>query len=51
MPPVELGETEAAAAVELAAVEVVGSLPSPRADEVALTTPGVGDTVAFMIGG
>jgi 3-isopropylmalate dehydrogenase len=47
----ELGETEAAEAVERAVAEVAGSLPSLRAGEMGLTTSGVGDRVASLVGG
>ena len=47
----ELGETEAADAVERAVAEVAGSLPSLRAGEMGLTTSGVGDRVTSSVGG
>ena len=47
----ELGETEAADAVERAVAEVAGSLPSLRAGEMGLTTSAVGDRVASLVGG
>ncbi len=47
----ELGETEAAEAVERAVAEVAGSLPSLRAGEMGLTTSGVGDRVVSSVGG
>ncbi|GMQ85355.1 MAG: 3-isopropylmalate dehydrogenase [Acidimicrobiia bacterium] len=47
----ELGETEAAEAVERAVAEVAGSLPSLRAGEMGLTTSGVGDRVASLVAG
>ena len=47
----ELGETEAAEGVEQAVAEVAGSLPSLRAGEMGLTTSGVGDRVASLVGG
>lgn len=45
----ELGETEAADAIESAVAEVAGSLPSLRAGEMEATTSEVGDRVAELV--
>ncbi len=45
----ELGETEAATAVETAVARIAGSLPSLRAGEMGLTTGEVGDRVAGLV--
>jgi 3-isopropylmalate dehydrogenase len=45
----ELGETEAADAIETAVATVAGSLPSLRAGEMGATTTEVGDRVAALV--
>jgi 3-isopropylmalate dehydrogenase len=45
----ELGEIDAATAVETAVADVAGSLPSLRAGEMGVTTTQVGDRVAAMV--
>ena len=45
----ELGETEAADAIETAVATVAGSLPSLRAGEMGATTTEVGDSVAALV--
>ncbi|HET8739930.1 MAG TPA: 3-isopropylmalate dehydrogenase [Acidimicrobiia bacterium] len=45
----ELGETEAANAIETAVATVAGSLPSLRAGEMGATTTEVGDRVAALV--
>jgi len=47
----ELGESEAAEAIELAVATTAGSLPSLRAGEMGATTTEVGDRVADLVGG
>ncbi len=46
----ELGEVEAAAAIEAAVASVAGDLPSLRAGEMGKTTAEVGDLVAHKVG-
>jgi 3-isopropylmalate dehydrogenase len=46
----ELGEDEAASAVETAVASIAGSLPSLRAGEMGITTTEVGDRVATLVG-
>ncbi|MFZ0012983.1 MAG: 3-isopropylmalate dehydrogenase [Acidimicrobiia bacterium] len=45
----ELGETEAASAIEVAVASVAGALPSLRAGEMGTTTTDVGDRVAALV--
>jgi 3-isopropylmalate dehydrogenase len=45
----ELGETDAADAIETAVATVAGSLPSLRAGEMGATTTEVGDRVAALV--
>jgi len=45
----ELGETEAAQAIEAAVAEIAGSLPSLRAGEMGVTTTEVGDRVSALV--
>jgi isocitrate/isopropylmalate dehydrogenase len=46
----ELGEIDAAIAIESAVAQVAGSLPSLRAGEMGETTSEVGDRVSALVG-